>query len=468
MRKTKTIINSILALPVIGALLLLPLSNASAANMDININYTGWTSVGANEVQVDADKITINNADVTITGNNFVKKTYNMGEWAKKVHAADDGSQIVATTGLTFAADTETKVPGAVELRWTKAARLRDGSECDVYMKIDNVTVQTPRTTSDGSEYHPVQEVAILSERNDYNGRVAFSAFGNQDSLGVQFDVAVKIFATGTDNAVEQDMIFGYEDLDICDRVYLANNHQTLSCWDTTEPEESESNYSESITLINGIVGNNIYVEDEDTTTLHFLDTENGRNTRIVPTKTTENDGIESRKSGFSFIANSANYKIHWAGSYCSTISGFIGTSKVITSAQGDYADKITYDESDEEVLWKETKTISATADEGYYISKIIVDGVVVKEYEPDRSQGRVTYTFDEVISAHEIIFEAAPLPAPDEPTVPDEPTPDSPATPVVPTDNPTTYDGVFGNVFLISASIIASISICLYNRRRG
>lgn len=451
MYKIKTYLYSASMILGLSTLLFSPICDAASSN--INVNYTGWTSVGANEVQVDADKITIENADVTFNGDNFTKKEFKADEWTRVLSAVNNGSQIIATSGITFEADTETIIPGSIELRWSDAARLRDGSKCDVYMKVDNVTVQTPRTTDDGTEYHPVQEIALLTERNDYNGRIAFSAFGNQDLLGVQFDVTIKVFSAGTDNVVEKNMVFGYEDIDFCDRIYMVNNYTTQHCWGTTDVRQSESDYSESITLIDGVVDGDIYVEDRDATTLRFLDTEYGNNTRIIPTIDTNNDAVSRRKSGFSFLANSASHKIHWSGSICSTAFGLIDTSKVISSAQGDYADKITYDESDVEVLWRETKTMTAIADKGYYVSKIIVDGETVEEFEANPSQGRVSYTFNEVVSDHEIIFEALPLPESDTSTV---------------VDNPPTSDGIWGKLLMGGGASLAAAMFCLSNRRRG
>lgn len=160
--------------------------------------------------------------------------------------------------------------------------------------------------------------------------------------------------------------------------------------------------FSEGVTLISGI-DQNVFVGSDSL--LNITNTHYGNNTRFSGTRATGSN--EQERSSIAFRGDISGFKYTWYGSNCATSFGWIGAKKVTTSTSGNYANKGTITETDTEVLWKEDKKIVATPSRGYYVSKVTVDGRDVT-FTPD-ADGKVTYTFPDVIADHAIDVQFAP-----------------------------------------------------------
>jgi hypothetical protein len=186
-------------------------------------------------------------------------------------------------------------------------------------------------------------------------------------------------------------MVYTMEDLDQPDN--YTGGYGTAS---------SPAPYAESITLIDGIVGD-VFVEDNHV--LNIANTSYGDNTLFSAAEETSFE--EMNKSSLAFLGSASGFKYRWSGSECSTPFGWIESKKVITSTSGDYADKGKITVTDNEVLWKEDKKIVMTPDAGYKVSKVTVDGTPIS-FTPN-ANGVVEYTFNDVVSDHRIDVQFEP-----------------------------------------------------------
>lgn len=384
-----------------------------------------------------------------------------------------------AVTGMSGAASGHNiSVPGSAVIKWAKAAKDQNGSEYDVEMTIDNVTYYASgsRHHSFGifwtfwhSAFNALQEHPV-SELNDHGTYYGVSSIDGYFD-GVQYDVTIKLYKTGTSTLIDSSnsaMAMSFEDFDVRDGTRAAINNGGVSYWEggvaptagypqatdctgstswtncviTLNPNRTgisnryyrqgstPNEYTESITILSGLKDNKVFsyntdqrvntTDDEDGTTLYFSQTDDSK-LRISGTAFTGSDNDYSQNaSRFLALVDARGFKYHWAGSNCGTKVGFIG-SKIVKTTKGSYADHITITETDNDVLWRENKTVTIEVDEGYYIPYITIDGKGYPSYSGGaptvltysrRTAGKriYTYTFSDVVEDHEILVNAAPL----------------------------------------------------------
>ena len=384
-----------------------------------------------------------------------------------------------AVTGMSGAASGRNiPVSGSAVIKWAKAAKDQNGSEYDVEMTIDNVTYYASGSrhhsysifwSSWHSSFNALQEHPA-SELNDYGTYYGGTSIdGYYD--GVQYDVTIKLYKTGTSTLIDSSnsaMAMSFEDFDIRDGTRAAVNNGGVSYWQggvaptagypqatdctgstpwttcvmTLNPNRTgigdryyrqgstPNEYAESITILSGLKDNKVFsyntdqrvntTDDEDGTTLYFSQTDDSK-LRISGTAFTgSNNDYSQNASRFLALVDARGFKYHWAGSNCGTKVGFIG-SKIVKTTKGSYADHITITETDNDVLWRENKTITIEVDEGYYIPYVTIDGRGYSSYSggaptvltySTRTAGKriYTYTFSDVVEDHEILVNAAPL----------------------------------------------------------
>lgn len=384
-----------------------------------------------------------------------------------------------AVTGMSSAASGHNiPVSGSAVIKWAKAAKDQNGSEYDVEMTINNVTYYASgsRHHSYGifwaswhSAFNALQEHPV-SELNDYETYYGGASIGGYYD-GVQYDVTIKLYKTGTSTLIDSSnsaMAMSFEDFDIRDGTSAAINNGGVSYWQggvaptagypqatdctgstpwttcviTLNPNRTgisdryyrqgstPNEYTESITILSGLKDNKVFsyntdqrvstTDDENGTTLYFSQTDDSK-LRISGTAFTgSNNDYSQNASRFLALVDARGFKYHWAGSNCGTKVGFIG-SKVVKTTKGSYADHITITETDNDVLWRENKTIRIEVDEGYYIPYVTIDGRGYSSYSggaptvltySTRTAGKriYTYTFSDVVEDHEIHVNAAPL----------------------------------------------------------
>ena len=384
--------------------------NAFAA--DLNVNRTSLNDIGENQIQIDKNKVRLSNANIVLTGPLQQKrsKCYTKEEIENGTYDAErseevsyymttknycDTLNIVYDFGDSLATG-EHNIDGTISLTWINAARDADGKSYDLKMDVDNINLANGTVAT--------RPIALMAEEEHTiryaSQEVAASALSGADytlnrrDLGASYDVTIRVVESGTNTSVaNKNTVYRMIDLDQPDGYSSSGGFGSAG---------SPTRYAESITLISGVVGD-VFVDGS--TLLNISNTSFGNNTRFSATRTTNTN--EWEKSSVAFLVNAGNFKYSWAGSDCGTTFGWIESKKVTTSTSGDYADKGTVTETDEEVLWKEDKTIVAVPDPGYYVSKITVDGVEIT-FTPD-ADGKVTYTFPDVIEDHTIDVQFAP-----------------------------------------------------------
>ncbi len=369
---------------------------------------------------------------------------------------------------------------GTATIKWPEAAKDQDNNKYDVEMTIDNVTYY-----SSGRRYHEfaifgynwhyslaaLQEhpLSELTDEGTYYHNSAINGYYD----GIEYDVTIKLYKTGTSTLIDADksaMAMSFEDLDVTDSTYYAVNNGGISYWlngtapngaypqatdcTTSTPWQSctitlnpnrdgnigsrylaqgstPNDYAESITILSGLKDNKIYTynpddrsttstTDEDGTYLYFSKMSNDQ-LRISGTRYTGDDNQPSQDtSRFLALVDARGFKYHWSGSNCGTKLGFIGTKKVET-AKGTNGSHLTITSTDNDVLWREDKTITIEVDEGYYINKVTIDNVnssassgapsVLTYVSRSSGKRKYTYTFSEVVDDHSITVNAQPIP---------------------------------------------------------
>lgn len=369
---------------------------------DLTYSNTGWKSVGENEVQLKTEMMDIQTAEqqggITLPANFSIKDNtvYNNATAAQDALDGKYSYETIGGKAITYdpilEPDTHS-IPGTISLKWKNAATLNDGTLCDVTMTIDNIVVKNDQNTK-----API--ALLLSEKGTgVQASIFYSRYIDtyNEKIGASYDVTFKVTKAGTNENVNKNMAFAFQDIDIPDRL---------------NGNAYNSPYAEGVTLISGIK-DKIYLAPDHTLTIS--NTEYGANTNFVGTENVHNGtdkiSIENmRKEGFITLVDSNEFKFKWHGSTCRTGITGITPSKVITTTSGTHKAHAHITETDNEVLWKEDKTIEMTADSGYIVSKVTVDG---KEIEFTRdANGKVTYTFEDVTEDHTIDVQVEPKPA--------------------------------------------------------
>ena len=398
---------------------------------DLNVLETGWDSVGSNEVFLDTDVInlhTIVNGGGSLQSNgNFSIKENRQYTQEERDNGTFDNERDTALTyelipgyalvyENTLTAGTN-QIPGTITLKWNNGAFLRTGELCDVTMTISNITVKNERNTT--------RPIALLLSGDDkkleasifYAAQEVDGSHNPPVGIGAKYDVNISVTKAGTNEKVNNKMIFALEDMDVGDRsdtaAYTINGIYTNSNGTIAE-------YAEGVNFISG-VEDNIYLKNG-----HYLNYENSGNgsntnfagTRVIPNEVDGHPNTEEmRKAGLMTRVNAGDFTFSWHGSYCRTAIGSSINSVVKTSTSGTYANKLTITPTDNEVFWKENKKIDIKVDPGYKLSKVTVDNSEVDINTAVHSttcpSGSAAgsrcyyYTFNSVISDHEIDVQA-------------------------------------------------------------
>ena len=387
-----------------------------AANQ--TIHRTSHSDIGENEIQFLVDKINLSNSDdvnIVTTGQlkKMVSKCYTEAEIQNGTYDTERDSQvsyhtatenycgtmnIVYDFGDSLATGTH-DVNGTISLTWSNAAHDADGNSYDVKIYIDNIEIT--------NNFVATRPISIMAER-EHAVRPAVQEIpasqlsANYDILGYNlggaYDVMVSVLQPGTNTPVTgKKTVYRMSDLDQPDHINASVGEGTY-----VDNSGNPAPFTESVTLISGIEPD-IYVGTNSFLTI--TNTEYGNNTRFSATQQTSNDEWEF--SSVTFRGDVSGFKYRWYGSVCGTPLGWVGSKIVTTSTSGTYKDHGQITPTDDEVLWKEDKTITALPDNGYYVSKITVDGQEIT-FTPDEN-GMVTYTFDDVIANHAIDVQFAP-----------------------------------------------------------
>ena len=387
--------------------------------LDLVVSETGWNTEGENEVQVrklnlDEAEITFNGDFEKATNKNYTDEEYEPGglfdqERDSEVTYNETSSNVGLVVYNKPLAAGSHNISGSINLKFENSAVLQDGTLCDVNITFDNITIKVNRATTKpiflmmnsyakttlwmGAKYAK-QEVSASELTSAHN-------LPYLNDLGARYDVFVKITKAGTDEVVNKNMVFGFEDLDAADGTTGASTRIY------NKTDGTPNDYTESVTMINGVT-DNIYVYDDNY--LNITNTSYGNNTRFsgsIETSTPD----DQKKSGFLTRVNSNGFKFQWSGSACATKIGFIDAFKVITSTSGDYADNVSITETDNEVFWKEDKEIEIVPDLGYSLSKVTVDGTDIDISSLVASGGKYYYTFNDVKANHEIDVQVDHIP---------------------------------------------------------
>lgn len=424
---------------VLTLLMTLTLNINSVLAADITYAKDGWNSVGENEVQLFTKQLKIANAEsqngVSVSGDfklmhnkRYTTEEFNNGTFDRERTSASivsyhsmENNRAVIVYNKPLAKGSH-NINDTIILKWQNAAKLRDGTLCDVTMTINNFIIKNNRATTrpiatlydTGStvwagSWYSTQEAAAadLTEAHEFK----------YNDIGVSYDIALKITKHGTDEVIQKNMAFGFRDMDVKDNT-LGEEDAIQSAY---EVSGSAAPYAEGVELISG-VNDKLHLETD--TLLRFSNTSNGANTRVYGSGGTTG-AEEEKKSGFVTLVDSSNFKFRWYGSHCGTSLGGIDPSTVTTSTSGTYKDNIVITETDDEVLWREDKGIVMNPDDGFHVTKITIDDVVIpydtlplqngtrtytnngKTYTfKEDFDDTVTYTFNGVISNHKIDVE--------------------------------------------------------------
>ena len=386
-----------------------------AANL--TVSNTGWRKVGENEVQVkDLD---IGAAEATFNGD-FEKRvtaTYSDSDYssggkfdqerdtAVSYNDVSDGvNVIVYKSPLNAGVHNDI---GSMSLKWTKGAKLQDGSLCDVTMNVDNITIKLNRNSTkplllfnnSADEGVKLWMAARFAKEEVSASNLSNTHKAYLKDIGVKYDISFTITKTGTNEVVDKNIVLNFSDLDMPDNT-LGSNGNIVSNY--VDGSGNASEYVEGITLVSG-VSDTIYTESDSVTGgyLKISNTSYGNNTRFTGLKSTVDDASE--KAGFSTRVKSSSFKYTWTGSDCGTAIGFVDVKRVVTSTSGEYPNNVHITETDREVLWKEDKEIEITPDPGYSLSKVTVDGKTIDISTLTKKNGKYYYTFNDVISNHTI-----------------------------------------------------------------
>lgn len=356
----------------------------------------------------------------------------------------------------------------SVSIMWPKAAKTQDGDELDLEMTIDNITVYlsgnriSGHSILEGKQHYSnnaLQEFQSSSlKHTDGTDLWEMKRMGGYYD-GDSYDVTVKLYYHNDDpsaprtlvDASESAMAMLIKDLDTIDSTNY-NNQDGKTYWSTTpgtvagnsatthltlnggrtgnsdrylDQNGVASNYVESVEIVSGLKDgkvfslttnneNNASTDDEEGTYAYFSKRNN--HLLISGTASTQNaDSLPSDEtSGFLALVDARGFTYRWSGSHCATKFGFVGVSTVATSL-GINANHMTITPSDNEVTWRENKSITITVDSGYELSTIMIDGYT--HYASDLAyigtvggKRQYQYTFRDVITDHEIIANAQPI----------------------------------------------------------
>ena len=378
---------------IAGAIAVMTNLRTYAANLGVEVD--GWQNVPATDIQFRLSRMTLMASDnITLTGETYngnacfvrlsnTNHQYMGQDWS-------DEADFLAIRKECITKNDNYKNYKAT-FRWENAAVDKNGTEYDVELVVDNFDI-TPVVSS--AEF-PEDYVIIATQWTADNS------------------TEPHLFHSGYSGITKYDAVF---------RVYPQNSTTPLtgkttmlsfSDFDNMSDDGTGNPYSdcnmltdaEGITLISGVSGNIHLANSTIDNTPHVIvcNTAYGNNTRIVGTE----QAFDTPDTGFAISVDLGTLKYRWTGQGVATGIDFIGFFKVTTSKSGANASKGSITATDNEVFWRENKSITMTPTTGYKVSRVTVDGTPVS-FTPG-SNGVVTYTFSDVKANHtiDVQFEA-------------------------------------------------------------
>ena len=242
----------------------------------VTVSTDGWENstngLGENKVFVDAKNLTLDNAEITTTGNLSVvtTKSYTYEQMNDGTFDSERGSQytfevsnrasskaiIISKStlrGMTIAASPPREYTigsSKAIIKWPGRAKDQNDNLYDVEMTIDNISVYLSGPRTSGlvlfwknwhNAFNALQEHTSdeLNDQGTYKGMspLKYDGVGYYD--GVSYDVTVKLYKTGTSTLIDSSnsaMAMSFEDLDARDTTYEALNRGTTTAYWATIP----------------------------------------------------------------------------------------------------------------------------------------------------------------------------------------------------------------------------------------
>ena len=382
-----------------------------ATTSNVQVLTTGWLSVGRSEVIIpDITQLSIANALANgsiVTTGDYKIETVTASDW-NAIDTFEVGQKIiVAEPASNFPRDVDTSVSGSVVFTWPGIARYNDNGvkkTADVIMTVDNQTVLARRANNTG--------VIILGDYEDTLAYYHNRRTKNEVGIGTAYDVDIKIVDNVTKQPLNRTVAFSMTDLDTCDGIYHHTHYPDTNptCnWDSDkyfgdqEDELVKGPYAEGIKLIDGVSDNKVYLED-NTSLIHYV--ENDGNMRFVGTLNIDDSAnvVLGRRAGLIMQMNAGEFKFRLSGATTRARNGFVPPSKVVTEKLGSYTNAYTLTETDNEVLWRDNKTIEIDLprSSGYRIKRTIIDGTeTAGPAMLTATANGYSYTFSEVTYDH-------------------------------------------------------------------
>lgn len=387
-------------------MLFILIGNVKAADMVLSTE--GFQDVGENEVNL-IKQLNLQNAQISVDGDISVltMRRYTSAEIADGTYEYEkqnnpeyiwygdvtDRAPVIVYNGSLSKG--ESSINGSISIRWANAAKLKDGTICDVEIYIDNIVIKVAKNT-----VYPIGLVGDWESQLVLIGRMSYQEVdGWYTNIGAAYDVEVSLKKNNA-KVTGNNMVIGFNDLDVEDRFS-----------DKYSIDGVATPYSEGITLISGVT-DKIYLRDDNY--LIISNTDYGQNTKFTGTQRTTNSKSkpnESWKAGFMTRVDAGGFKFRWQGGHCDTFLGFLSPYKVETAVLGNYPDKVQMTKTDEEVLWKNNKEIEIIPDNGYYISKLIVDGEETPVSVLIENNGKYIYSFNSVVENHSVEVQVDRIP---------------------------------------------------------
>lgn len=298
---------------------------------------------------------------------------------------------------------------GTIKLKFKNAVIFSDETYGDLYLEISNFKIENGYKDT-------TKPIAIMS--NDMamisyfalQELSATAAVNNSDKvpsykIGMAYDVY--LYVKKNNEIFDGKMGYIFSDADQQDQInsgYLDSSGNILP-------------YAESVILKSGVIDNKVHVRSNNY--LNIGDTSSGVNTRFAGSRITNDNNMYL--AGFAVLISTQGFRYGWTSPAAGTYIGLLGTFNIETNTIGDNKTKVSITQSDDKILWKSSKTITITPNDGYFVNEIIIDGEVVdyqslelvdnkRVYTKDdisytfyENNGEVKYTFNSIIDDHSL-----------------------------------------------------------------
>lgn len=345
----------------------------------LSVSAAQWQKTGFQDVPaynvgiVNQNDFRLSDAQITSTNPNL---KYSPSKWTMFSYGGTSMAPVLYWEGSIAVGQTVT-VDGSITALWPNRAITENGDLCDVELTMSNISFNnnSPDTVVDPN-------IAANSGAN--HDLFAFRASPAWNSAS--YDATIRILDHNTHAPIQGEMLMAFFDLDTPD-----SNLEYSTDASNSEPVP----YTEQIGIVDGILSD-IYTTPD---TLLFV---NDSGTRIWGSQMIAND--TDPLSEAMFVVNSAGFTFNWRGTGCGTLI-FATPEQFTITSHADPGGSIT---PTQDVFWKSNRTFRTTADEGYYIRSIIVDG---QEIPLGDNRKNNTYRFTGVTDNHNIVARFGRLP---------------------------------------------------------